>query len=69
MICSRSMEFVVPPADTSAFFLISVRFSATSTFSNMKVVNIIPQRNGSAPKFSQRTHLVTDSYEVRGACR
>ncbi|KAJ0736004.1 putative Longin-like domain superfamily, AP complex, mu/sigma subunit, coatomer delta subunit [Helianthus annuus] len=61
---SGSMEFVVPPADTSAFFPISVRFSATSTFSNMKVVNIIPLRNGSAPKFSQRTQLVTDSYQV-----
>ncbi|XP_076950116.1 coatomer subunit delta-2-like [Bidens hawaiensis] len=61
---SGSMEFVVPPADTSAFFPISVRFSATSTFSNMKVVSIIPLRNGSAPKFSQRTQLVTDNYQI-----
>ncbi|CAA2982337.1 coatomer subunit delta-like [Olea europaea subsp. europaea] len=34
---SGSMEFVVPPADTSAFFPISVRFTATSTFSDLKV--------------------------------
>ncbi|KAL8214501.1 hypothetical protein R6Q57_003950 [Mikania cordata] len=61
---SGSMEFVVPPADSSAFFPISVRFSATSTFSNMKVVNILPLRNGPAPKFSQRTQLVTESYQV-----
>ncbi|KVI07958.1 Clathrin adaptor, mu subunit, C-terminal, partial [Cynara cardunculus var. scolymus] len=33
---SGSMEFVVPPADTSVFFPISVRFLTTSTFSNMK---------------------------------
>ncbi|KAE8726044.1 Coatomer subunit delta-2 [Hibiscus syriacus] len=29
--CSGSMEFVVPPADSSVFFPISVRFSATMT--------------------------------------
>lgn len=34
---SGSMEFVVPPADSSVFFPISVRFSATSTFSDLKV--------------------------------
>lgn len=59
-----SMEFVVPPADTSAFFPISVRFSATSTFSNMKVVSILPLKDGAAPKFAQRTQLVTESYQV-----
>nr|GEV73195.1 coatomer subunit delta-like [Tanacetum cinerariifolium] len=40
---SGSMEFVVPPADTSAFFPISVRFSTTSTFSDMKVCTLSPQ--------------------------
>ncbi|KAI9126195.1 hypothetical protein K1719_002616 [Acacia pycnantha] len=34
---SGSLEFVVPPADTSVFFPISVRFSATETFSDLKV--------------------------------
>ncbi|KAI9126416.1 hypothetical protein K1719_002837 [Acacia pycnantha] len=33
---SGSLEFVVPPADTSVFFPISVRFSATETFSDLK---------------------------------
>ncbi|XP_071690650.1 coatomer subunit delta-2-like [Rutidosis leptorrhynchoides] len=61
---SGSMEFVVPSADTSAFFPISVRFSATSTFSNMKVVSILPLKDGAAPKFAQRTQLLTDSYQV-----
>lgn len=37
-ICSGSMEFVVPPADSSVFFPISVRFSATNTFSDLKVM-------------------------------
>lgn len=34
---SGSMEFVVPLADSSAFFPISVRFVATDTFSDLKV--------------------------------
>lgn len=31
------MEFVVPQAEPSAFFPISVRFIATETFSDLKV--------------------------------
>lgn len=34
---SGSMEFVVPQADSSAFFPISVRFMATDTFGDLKV--------------------------------
>ncbi|KAJ9559274.1 hypothetical protein OSB04_013888 [Centaurea solstitialis] len=60
---SGSMEFVVPPADSSAFFPISVRFSATSTFSGMKVASIVPLKGGAPPKFAQRTQLVTESYQ------
>ena len=37
IIDSGSMEFVVPPADSSVFFPISVQFSATNTFSDLKV--------------------------------
>ncbi|KAF9671892.1 hypothetical protein SADUNF_Sadunf12G0097700 [Salix dunnii] len=37
---SGSMEFVVPPADSSSFFPISVRFSATSTYSELKLLNL-----------------------------
>ncbi|XP_031284637.1 coatomer subunit delta-like isoform X2 [Pistacia vera] len=61
---SGSMEFVVPSADSSAFFPISVRFSATSTYSDLKVVNILPLRGGSSPKFSQRTVLTAENYQV-----
>ncbi|KAJ0082115.1 hypothetical protein Patl1_12276 [Pistacia atlantica] len=49
---SGSMEFVVPPADSSAFYPSSVQFSATSTYSDLKVVNILPLRGGPSPKFS-----------------
>ncbi|XP_062118698.1 coatomer subunit delta-like [Humulus lupulus] len=52
---SGSMEFVVPPTDSSVFFLISVNFSATNTFSDLKVVNVLPQKGGAPPKFGQRT--------------
>ncbi|KAF9604541.1 hypothetical protein IFM89_007662, partial [Coptis chinensis] len=34
---SGSMEFVVPPADSSVFFPISASFTATRTFSDLKV--------------------------------
>ncbi|KAF5728767.1 coatomer subunit delta [Tripterygium wilfordii] len=61
---SGSMEFVVPPADSSVFFPISVRFSATSTYSDLKVANVIPLRGGPPPRFAQRTQLVTQNYQV-----
>ncbi|XP_062103448.1 coatomer subunit delta-like [Humulus lupulus] len=52
---SGSMEFIVPPTDSSVFFLISVNFSATNTFSDLKAVNVLPQKGGAPPKFGQRT--------------
>ncbi|KAJ4955749.1 hypothetical protein NE237_012532 [Protea cynaroides] len=61
---SGSMEFVVPPADTSVFFPISVRFTAAKTFSDLKVLNTLPLRGGPSPKFSQRTQLITENYQV-----
>jgi len=61
---SGSMEFVVPPADSSVFFPISVRFTASNTFSDLKVANILPLRGGVPPKFSQRTQLTTENYQV-----
>ncbi|CAK9323280.1 unnamed protein product [Citrullus colocynthis] len=61
---SGSMEFVVPPADSSVFFPISVRFSAASTFSDLKVVNILPLRGSAPPKYAQRTQLITENYQV-----
>ncbi|KAG5561145.1 hypothetical protein RHGRI_004232 [Rhododendron griersonianum] len=38
---SGSMEFVVPPADSSVFFPISVRFTAANTFSDLKVCPLL----------------------------
>ncbi|KAM7263559.1 hypothetical protein ACFE04_001242 [Oxalis oulophora] len=59
-----SMEFVLPPADTSAFFPISVAFSATSTYSDLKIANVIPLSGGPSPKYSQRVQLVAENYQV-----
>jgi len=61
---SGSMEFVVPPIDTSIFFPINIKFSAATTYSDAKVVNLLPLRGGGAPKFSQRTQLTTENYQV-----
>ncbi|CAL5045460.1 unnamed protein product [Urochloa decumbens] len=61
---SGSMEFVVPPADPSSFFPISVGFSASSTFSDLKVTGILPLKEGNPPKFSQRARLLAANYQV-----
>ncbi|XP_077210003.1 coatomer subunit delta-like isoform X2 [Tasmannia lanceolata] len=61
---SGSMEFVVPPADSSVFFPINVRFTAARTFSDVKVVGVLPLRGGPPSKFAQRTQLVTENYQV-----
>lgn len=61
---SGSMEFVVPPADSSVFFPISVRFTATNTFSDLKVLSVLPLKGGPSPKFAQRTILSTENYQV-----
>ncbi|CAG7891222.1 unnamed protein product [Brassica rapa] len=63
---SGSMEFVVPPVDSSVFFPISVQFAATTTYSGLKVTGMIPLRGsgGATPKFVQRTQLIAQDYQV-----
>nr|GMD08904.1 coatomer subunit delta-like [Ipomoea batatas] len=61
---SGSLEFVVPAADPSQFFPISARFTSSRTFSDLKVVNVLPLRGGATPKFAQRTLLAADNYQV-----
>lgn len=61
---SGSLEFIVPAVDPSSFFPISARFTSSKTFSDLKVTNVLPLRGGATPKFSQRTQLVTDNYQV-----
>ncbi|KAG6522766.1 hypothetical protein ZIOFF_019918 [Zingiber officinale] len=61
---SGSMEFVVPPADSSVFFPIAVRFTAASTYSDVKVANVIPLRDNAPPKYTQRIQLIADTYQV-----
>ncbi|GMP50289.1 hypothetical protein CsSME_00016968 [Camellia sinensis var. sinensis] len=59
-----SMDFVVPLVDASVFFPMSVRFTAASTFSELKVLNVLPLRGGPSPRFAQRTLLSTENYQV-----
>ncbi|KAL5722364.1 hypothetical protein ACHQM5_005896 [Ranunculus cassubicifolius] len=61
---SGSMEFVVPRADSSVFFPICVRFTSQGTFSNMKVVNVVPLHGGPSANFSQKSRLIAESYQV-----
>ncbi|KAH0654257.1 hypothetical protein KY289_031935 [Solanum tuberosum] len=61
---SGSLEFIVPAADPDVFFPISARFTASRTFSDLKVANILPLKGGSPPKFSQRTLLATENYQA-----
>ncbi|CAO2815311.1 unnamed protein product [Amaranthus hypochondriacus] len=61
---SGALEFVVPAADPSSFFPISVRFTATSTFGEVKVTNILPLKGGPPPKFTQKVQLYTENYQV-----
>ncbi|KAL5555945.1 hypothetical protein UlMin_038181 [Ulmus minor] len=58
---SGSMEFVVPPANSSMFFPIYLHFSVPNTFN---VVNLLPLKGEAPPKFSQRTQLITENYQV-----
>lgn len=59
-----ALEFVVPAADSSVFFPISVRFTAINTFSDLMVTNIIPLKDGPPPKYAQRIQLLTENYQV-----
>ncbi|KZV22705.1 coatomer subunit delta-like [Dorcoceras hygrometricum] len=61
---SGSMEFIIPAVDSSELFPISVRFTSSRTFSDLKVVNILPLKGGISPKFSQRAQLFTENYQV-----
>ncbi|KAE8808587.1 Coatomer subunit delta-1 [Hordeum vulgare] len=61
---SGSMEFIVPPADPSTFFPISIGFGASNTFSDLKVTGIHPLKEGNPPKYSQRVRLVAANYQI-----
>jgi hypothetical protein len=59
-----SMEFIVPPADPSTFFPISIGFAASNTFSDLKVTGINPLKEGNPPKYAQRVRLVAANYQI-----
>lgn len=52
------MEFVVPAADTSAFFPIDVKFSASKTYCDIKV----PQKLIQVVKYDVPVHLLADQF-------
>eukprot|EP00249_Psilotum_nudum_P021248 c28034_g1_i1 orf=296-1861(+) len=60
---SGSMEFVVPAADPSAFFPIAVKFSASTTFCDIRVTGVTLV-NGGPVKYGGQTQLVVDSYQI-----
>ena len=70
--CSGSMEFVVPPADPSSFFPISVGFSASSTFSDLKVSSQFPHTGRMnllcvVPPYSSLCQLcLSETFQVTG---
>ncbi|EFJ26392.1 hypothetical protein SELMODRAFT_172790 [Selaginella moellendorffii] len=59
-----AMEFVVPAADASVFFPIDVKFTATKTFCDLKVVSVLQVDGGNSVRFAGSTQLLADSYQV-----
>ncbi|MCO5548082.1 hypothetical protein L7F22_001539 [Adiantum nelumboides] len=61
---SGSMEFVVPAADSSAFFPIDVKFTASTIYCDIKVLAVVPSNGQGTLKYSGSHQLVVDSYQV-----
>lgn len=61
---SGSMEFVVPAADSSAFFPIDVKFTAPTIYCDIKVAAVVPSNGNGTLKYSGSRQLVVDSYQV-----
>jgi hypothetical protein len=59
-----SMEFVVPTANTDAFFPIDVHFSAATTMCDIDVTSISRTTDGAPVTFSGKKMLHVDSYQV-----
>jgi hypothetical protein len=58
------MEFVIPVADTEAFFPIDVHFSSAKTFCDIEVASISRTTDGAPVTFGGRTMMLVDSYQV-----
>ena len=59
-----SAEFVVPAADPSTFFPISVAFTAPSTLCDIKIAGVVSAATGLPVKYGTSTLLATESYIV-----
>lgn len=59
-----SAEFVVPAADPSSFFPISVAFTAPKTLCEISVAGVVSAASGQPVKYGTSTQLATESYIV-----
>lgn len=59
-----SMEFVVPVADSDAFFPIEVNFTSNRTYCDVKVDSVTRTTDGGPVKFFGASTIVCDSYQV-----
>ncbi|GBG79862.1 hypothetical protein CBR_g30127 [Chara braunii] len=58
-----SLEFVVPATDTSVFFPMDVKFTATKLYCDIKATSVLTT-SGNPVKAAIRTALVVDSYQI-----
>jgi len=59
-----SLEFSVPNADPKGFSPLRVTFSATHTFCNMEVADVVLEDGNNPVKFSEETQLKVDTFEI-----
>jgi len=61
---SGSMEFVIPVANTEAFFPIDVSFSSAKTFCDIDVTRIARTTDGAPVKYAAKKMMLVDSFQV-----
>jgi coatomer subunit delta len=61
---SGSMEFIIPVANTEAFFPIDVNFSSTQTFCDIDITSIARTTDGAPVTFACKKMMLSDSYQV-----
>eukprot|EP01113_Clastostelium_recurvatum_P003432 TRINITY_DN1149_c0_g2_i2.p1 TRINITY_DN1149_c0_g2~~TRINITY_DN1149_c0_g2_i2.p1 ORF type:complete len:394 (+),score=162.60 TRINITY_DN1149_c0_g2_i2:39-1184(+) len=61
---SGSMEFSTPRADPSSFFPLQVKFTASKTFFDVEVLDVLSEETSKPVKYSQLTQLTVDQFEI-----
>jgi len=59
-----ALEFTVPNADAKGFFPLHVSFTASRTFCNMEVAEVVVEETNNPIKFSEQTTLTVDQFEI-----